>query len=62
MTIESQFGAFRKSVCLLWTMGKSPARTETNFSVPGLTGCGKSRLFCHSERSEESLLVLSSTE
>jgi hypothetical protein len=31
-------------------------------SRTGFTGCGKNRLFCHSERSEESLGVLSSTE
>ena len=35
MTIGSQYGAFRESMSLLWTMGKSPARIETSFSVPG---------------------------
>ena len=31
-------------------------------SRTGFTGCGKSNLFCHSERSEESLLGLSLTK
>jgi hypothetical protein len=36
-----------------------PSRT---FVDRGFSGCGKSKLFCHSERSEESLWVPKSTE
>jgi hypothetical protein len=32
---------------------------QTGFGGTGFTGCGKSGLFCHSERSEESLRGLS---
>ena len=41
-------------------MGESPLFYwyEAGMQIAGFTGCGESSFLCHSERSEESLLVL----